>query len=78
LPRQPLFAYLGICFLLNQNLNTIYDVKTRSCNILNLAGGVFHLPSPGFRKNVLTNGKNAVAYSGTEAKLRYYRNQEQK
>lgn len=48
------------------------------CNILNLAGGVFRLASPGDKKNVLTNGKNTVAYSGAAEKLRYYRNQEQK
>lgn len=52
--------------------------SNQNCNILNLAGGVFHLTSPGYRKNVLSNGTNSAAYSGTEAKLRYYRNQEQK
>ena len=52
--------------------------SNESCNILNLAGGVFRLSSPGPKKNVLTNGKNSVAYSGVAEKLRYYRNQEQK
>lgn len=48
-----------------------------TCNILSLAGSVFQMKRND-KKSVLTNGTNAVDYSGEAARMRFFRNEEQK